>query len=235
MRASSWRKRLCPSSPYPPLELQVGAYDEQIRLDICRTSDHPWFEPHRDTLTAILNTFSAVNQSFGYPQGLNYLLFPLFYVFHNDEPKTAVEDAFYALHSLVRIVLPVYPLHCKDTSALRVIESVSNLVCLECWKRPALRDSLVGPHKPFVTSLVTSMLPTLYANVFQLQDTLLLWDKLFQKDFRTMFDASMRVLVEAILFHKHVPAHSRHQVHATLPDDAAPIHICLRLNMIASI
>ena len=209
MRASSWRKRLCPSSPYPPLEFRVGTYDEQIRLDVCRTSKHPWFEPHTETLTSILNTFSAVNQSFGYPQGLNYLLFPLFYVFHNDEPKTAVEDAFYALQSLVRIVLPVYPLHCKDTSALRVIESVGNLVCLECWEKdPALEILLSDTHKPFVTSLVTSMLPTLYANVFQLQDTLLLWDKLFQKkDFHTMFDASVRVLVEAILFHKNMFLH----------------------------
>lgn len=209
MRASLWRKRLCPSSPYPPLRFQVGAYDEQIRLDIRRTSKHPWFQPHRATLTSILNTFSAVNKSFGYPQGLNYLLFPLFYVFHNDDPKTAVEDSFYALQSLVRIVLPVYPLNSKDKSALHVIESVSNLVCLECFdKEPRLGVLFSDTHQPFVTSLVTSMLPTLYANVFQLQDTLLLWDRLFEKkDFHTMFDASVRVLVESILFHKNIFLH----------------------------
>ncbi|MBM29209.1 MAG: hypothetical protein CME58_12645 [Halieaceae bacterium] len=209
MRASLWRKRLCPSSPYPPLEFRVGAYDEQIRLDIRRTSDHPWFEPHRETLISILNTFSTVNQSFGYPQGLNYLVFPLFYVFHNDAPKTSVEDTFYALQSLVRIVLPVYPLNSKDTSALRVIESVSNLVCLECWgKEPALEILFSETHKPFVTSLVTCMLPTLYANVFQLQDTLLLWDRIFEKpDFHAMFDASVRVLVESMLYHKNMFLH----------------------------
>lgn len=209
MRASSWRKCLCPSSPYPPLRFQTGAYDEQIRLDIRRTSDHPWFKPHRDTLISILNTFSAVNQSFGYPQGLNYLLFPLFYVFHNDNPKTAVEDAFYALQSLVRIVLPVYPLNSKDTSAMHVIVSVSNLVCLECFEQDSRLGILFSDtHQPFVTSLVTSMLPTLYANVFELQDTLLLWDKLFEnEDFHTMFDASVRVLIEAILFHKNMFLH----------------------------
>ena len=118
-----------------------------------------------------------------------------------------MEDAFTRCR-VCRIVLR-YPLHCKDTSALRVIESVSNLVCLECWNNdPALEILLSDTHKPFVTSLVTSMLPTLYANVFQLQDTLLLWDKLFQKNnFHTMFDASVRVLVEAILFHKNMFLH----------------------------
>ena len=101
MRASSWRKNLCTSSPYPPIEIVKGPYDEQIQLDLNRTfTEESWFDSHRETLSGILNTFSVVNEGFGYPQGLNYLAFPLYYVYFNDQPKTAVEDTFYSLQSL---------------------------------------------------------------------------------------------------------------------------------------
>lgn len=209
MRASKWRSRLCPSSPYAPIEFQQGPYDEQIRLDVRRTSENEWFEEHSETIVQILNTFSVVNKGFGYPQGVNYLAFPLFYVYHHDNPDTAIEDTFYSLHSLVRIVLPVYPLHSKDVAALNVIQSISNLVCLRCFEADQDLGILFSDtHLPFITSLVSSMVPTLYANIFSIHDTLLLWDKLFDKEnFRSMFDAAINVLVQSILFHKNIFMH----------------------------
>lgn len=214
MRASTWRSRLCPSSPYAPIEFQYGPYDEQIRLDVRRTSKHPWFKDHKETIVQILNTFSVINKGFGYPQGVNYLAFPLFYVYYSDNPDTAIEDTFYSLQSLVGIVLPVYPLDSEDTSALEVIQSISNIVCLRCFEvDPQLSILLSDTHLPFITSIVSSMIPTLYANVFTLQDTLLLWDSLFnKKNLRETFDGAVNVLVQSILFHKnmflHLPAHT---------------------------
>lgn len=209
MRASIWRKCLCPSSPYPPLPIVSGPFDEQIQLDIDRTySDVAWFETHRDTLRGILNTFSVVNEGFGYPQGLNYLAFPLYYVYYMDRPKTAVEDTFYSLQSLVRVVLPLYPLDAKDASAYETICSVANLVNLRCYESdPSLSILFTETHMPFITSLVSSIMPTMYANVFSLQDTLLLWDEILSPSCNTMFKSVVQIMVNAILFHKNMFLH----------------------------
>lgn len=209
MRAPVWRKCLCPSSPYPPLRLVVGPYDEQIVLDLNRTfSNVDWFRPHIETIRNILNTFSVVNEGFGYPQGLNYLAFPLYYVYFRDQPKTAVEDTFYSLQSLVRVVLPLYPLNSKDSSAYETICSVANLVIFQCYeKEPSLSILFSDTHMPFVTSLVSSMMPTMYGNVFCLQDTLLLWDDILSTSCNAMFKSIVRVMVQSILYHKNMFLH----------------------------
>ena len=209
MRAHAWRTCLCPSSPYPSLELVSGPYDEQIQLDLSRTfTDVAWFDSHRETLRGILNTFSVVNEGFGYPQGLNYLAFPLYYVYYNDQSKTAVEDTFYSLQSLVRVVLPLYPLDAKDSSAFDTICSVANMVILQCYDADSKLSILFEEtHIPFITSLVSSMMPTMYANVFRLQDTLLLWDDIISHSCKGMFKQVIRIMVHAILFHKNMFLH----------------------------
>lgn len=209
MRATLWRKCLCPSSPYPPIELTVGPYDDQILLDLNRTfSDIDWFKPHLETLRHILNTFSVVNEGFGYPQGLNYLTFPLYYVYYHDQPNTAVEDTFYSLQSLVRVVLPLYPLDSKDSSALETICSVANLVIFRCYeKEPRLSMLFSDAHMPFITSLVSSMMPTMYGNVFSLQDTLILWDQILSSSCNDMFKSIVQTMVQSILYHKNMFLH----------------------------
>ncbi len=209
MRATLWRKCLCPSSPYPPLVLIEGPYDEQILLDLNRTfSDVAWFKPHLETLRSILNTFSVVNEGFGYPQGLNYLAFPLYYVYFHDQPKNAVEDTFYSLQSLVRVVLPLYPLDSKDSAALETICSVANLVVYECYvKEPSLSILFSDSHMPFITSLVSSMMPTMYGNVFAFQDTLLLWDQILSPSCKAMFKSIVQIMVQSILYHKNMFLH----------------------------
>jgi hypothetical protein len=210
MRAAQWRAYLCPSSPYPPLHLKHGCYDIQIRLDIDRTyPSEKWFEDHKETLVDILNTFSVVNEAFGYPQGLNFLTFPLYYVYFRDNPKTAVEDTFYSLQSLVRIVLPVYPTDAKDKKSWECIQAVTNIISLKCVEKVPKLSMLFSPtHKPFLQSIVCTMIPTLYSNVFSLKDTLILWDMLFEKKgHRLIFETVLNIMVEAILFHKNMFLH----------------------------
>lgn len=208
MRACSWRAALCPS-PHPPLKLVSGPYDEQIVLDMNRTfCEFKWFEPHRQTLRGILNTFSVVNEGFGYPQGLNYLAFPLYYVYHCDAPESAVEDTFYSLQSLVRVVLPLYPLDAKDSSALKTICSVANMVILQCYDAdPKMAVLFKESHMPFMMSLVSSVMPTMYANVFSMYDTLLLWDEIISPSCNAMFKKVVHIMVQAILFHKNMFLH----------------------------
>jgi len=209
MRATSWLKCLCKSLRKPPLTFGISEYDEQIRLDICRTfPENEWFTPHHRTLISILNAFCLVNEGLGYPQGLNFLVFPLFYVYHNDNKKTAVENTFYSLHGILRFVLPTYPLNAKDTNVLKKIEAISNLVCYECYeKEPELAILLEDPHKQFMVSIVCNVIPTLYANVFDLENVLLLWDGFFSTPKEVMFQKVVGVLVKVILFHKNIFIH----------------------------
>ncbi len=209
MRAALWLKCLCKSLQKPPLTFEKSEYDDQIRLDIDRTfPENKWFVPHHETLVSILNAFCIVNEGLGYPQGLNFLVFPLFYVYHNDNPKNAVENTFYSLHGILRFVLPTYPLNAKDTNVLKKIESISNLVCFECYeKEPQLNILLKDPHKQFMISIVCNVIPTLYANVFDLQNVLILWDAFFSMPKEKMFQNVVGVLVKVILFHKNVFIH----------------------------
>ena len=206
MRAASWLKCLCKSLKKPPLTFGKSQYDEQIRLDIDRTfPENKWFKPHHETVINILNAFCLVNEGLGYPQGLNFLVFPLFFVYHNDNPEAAVENTFYSLHGILRFVLPTYPLNAKDTNVLKKIESISNLVCFECYeKEPELNILLKDPHKQFMVSIVCNVIPTLYANVFDLENVLILWDAFFCIPKEKMFQSVVGVLVKVILFHKNV-------------------------------
>ena len=208
MRAALWLKCLCKSLKKPALAFGKSDFDEQIRLDICRTfPENEWFTPHHETLISILNAFCLVNEGLGYPQGLNFLVFPLFYVYHKDNPKTAKKNTFYSLHGILRFVLPTYPLDAKDTNVLKKIESISNLVCYECYeKEPQLALLLKDPQKQFMVSIVCNVIPTLYANVFDLQDVLILWDGFFTTD-NQMFKSVVKVLVNVILFHKNIFIH----------------------------
>lgn len=209
MRAVSWLKCLCKSLKKPPLTFGKSNYDEQIRLDICRTfPENKWFDPHHETLICILNAFCLVNEGLGYPQGLNFLIFPLFYVYHNHDEKTAVKNTFYSLHGILRFVLPTYPLNAKDTNVLKKIEAIANLVCFECYeKEPELANLIKDPQKQFMVSIVCNVIPTLYANVFDLQDVLILWDGFFKIPKEKMFQSVVNVLVKVILFHKNVFIH----------------------------
>lgn len=209
MRAAAWLKCLCKSIQKPPLTFGKSDFDEQIRLDICRTfPEQKWFDEHHETLIQILNAFCLVNEGLGYPQGLNFLVFPLFYVYHTDNEKTAVENTFYSLHGILRFVLPTYPISAKDTNVLKKIESISNLVCYECYdKEPKLNILLEDPHKQFMVSIVCNVIPTLYANVFDLEDILILWDGFFSLPKEKMFQNVIGVLVKVILFHKNVFLH----------------------------
>lgn len=209
MRAEKWRSKLCPSSPYPSLTL-IPNKNEQIELDVNRTfAGEAWFAPHRAKICDILHTFSVVNEGFGYPQGLNYLIFPLFYVYHLDNVDTYVEDTFYSLQSLLRIVLPLYPLHEKDESALEFIKTISAIIRLNCVESDSdLRVLFQEDHVMFMDSIVSNTLPCMYANIFSLSDTLLLWDHIFEKKTcRVMFESAVRVLVNAVLYHKNVFTH----------------------------
>jgi hypothetical protein len=228
MRAHFWRQKLCPNSPYDLIKLKIGPYDNQIKLDIRRTfPDNKWFEPHHENIRYILNTFSILNAGFGYPQGLNFLAYPLYYVYYSDDPKNATMDTLYSLQTLIHIVLPLYPIDQYDTSALKYIGKVTNLICLRCYENEKRLHFLLNPeYKQFMISLVSSIVPTFFASKFSLEDTLRIWDNLFQnQNLKNILQRLVKMMSDAITYHKNVfiylPIHVSMEVFHTLLHQSA--------------
>ena len=192
MRAVKWRVRLLgPVNQWHKIRQRVksltivSAYDSQIRIDIARThSTDAWFDPHRERLCQLLNVFAATNVGFGYPQGLNYLVFPLWQVYYTTTPEWAVEDTLYSLQRLVGVLLPVYPVDRLDSAAAEYLSLICSNVKFQATQwQPALRQRLFSDeYAPFVMSLVSSMVPTMFSNIFSVDDTLLLWDVILQSN-----------------------------------------------------
>ena len=74
-------------------------------------------------------------------------------------------------------------------------------------RRSKLSILFTDTHAPFITSLVFVIMPTMYANVFSLHDTLLLWDEILSPSCKVMFQHVVRIMVQNILFHKNMFLH----------------------------
>lgn len=204
MRAYRWRRKLIgPAETWhevrEPLELKLSDYDDQIRMDVART--HPldtWFDPHRDSICKLLNAFANTNIGFGYPQGLNFLVFPLWKVYYESNPKWAMRDTFYSLQCLVGALLSVYPIHKSDASAMNQMNIISALVKLRASKKyPDLRPKIFSEeYSLFIVSLVSNMVPTMFSNVYTVDDTILLWDKIFQQE--SILDTVVQCVVSLV-------------------------------------
>lgn len=204
MRAYRWRCKLMgPVETWhevrAPLDLKLSDYDTQIRMDIART--HPldtWFDPHRGSICKLLNAFANTNIGFGYPQGLNFLVFPLWKVYYESNPKWAMRDTFYSLQCLVGALLSVYPIHKSDACAMNQMKIISSLVKLRTSRKyPELRQKIFSDdYSPFIISLVSKMVPTMFSNVYTIDDTILLWDNIFKQE--SILDAVVKCVVSLV-------------------------------------
>jgi hypothetical protein len=191
-----------------PLDLKISDFDTQIRMDIERTHpmDH-WFDPHRESICKLLNAFANTNIGFGYPQGLNFLVFPLWKVYYQSSPKWAMHDTFYSLQHLVGALLSVYPIHKSDNAALDQIELICAIVKLRTSKKyPKLRRKLFSEeYSPFIISIVSKMVPTLFANVYTVNNCILLWDNILMRD--SILDAVVQCVVSLFCINHNAIMH----------------------------
>jgi len=168
------------------LHFSPSSYDAQIHSDVARTQvQDSWFHAqHRASVCQLLNAFASTNPGIGYAQGLNFLVFPLYKVFYLAAPQWAMEDTFYSLQRLMRSLLLIYPLHCDDMAVLTNMVALSADVKLRATTiQPKLCSMLFSEqYAPFLMSLVSKLLPTLFANVFSVDNTIVLWDHLFAND-----------------------------------------------------
>lgn len=210
MRAHRWRTALMgPSDTWEqvrkPIELRTSAYLGQISLDIRRTfpKEH-WFDPHRSKLIELLNTFASINVGIGYIQGMNYLIFPLWKVYYESAPEWAVEDTLASMQSIMHMTLRVYPTHVsKDMSYLKTLAGVVRLRCITlCPRMHVLFDA---DYEPFIISVISTVMPTLFATVLDLDHLMVLWDQFFDAGSRrSMFNRAVDTLVCLLVHHKNL-------------------------------
>ena len=216
MRAFQWRtKMMGPVERWhelrAPVEFDPSAYDTQIRMDVARThSSDKWFDPHRESICKVLNAFANTNIGFGYPQGLNFLVFPLWKVYYTSIPEWAMHDVYYSLQFLVGELLSVYPVDKSDGAALDQIRTICAVVKLRsATKYPDLRKKIFSEeYDPLITSLVSRLVPTLFANVYAVDDCLVLWDGLLSKGSKgSILDAVIQCMVTLVCLHRNVFEH----------------------------
>lgn len=204
MRALAWQQIMVdPDCPPVPLDAGESMYNDLIKMDIVRT--HPtdtWFDCHRPTLCRLLNSFALRNVGFGYSQGLNYLIFVLWKVFYKNDPSTAEQYTLSSLQYLVGKLMTVYPLSRSDNQAMRQMQTICTMVRLRCsTKFPRLQDKLFSrAYEPMLVSLVTRVVPTMFANIFDVDQCMLLWDELLLYD--RLLDALV-TCVSNVVSHNH--------------------------------
>ena len=190
-----------------PVELRTSAYLGQISLDIHRTfpNEH-WFDPHRHKLVDLLNTFASINVGIGYIQGMNYLIFPLWKVYYDSAPEWAVEDTLISLQSIMHMTLRVYPTHVSDSRDTSYLKTLAGVVRLRCITLSTRMDVLFdADYEPFIISVISSVIPTLFATVLNLDHVMVLWDQFFDAGSkRSMFNRAVDTLVCLLVHHKNL-------------------------------
>lgn len=188
------------------LRSSPSSHHELIHIDVDRAfADDAWFDDHRATIEAILNSFAYTNAAIGYAQGFNFLCMPLFREFHATRPDHAVADTYFAMQKLVSVLRPLYPLHDKDLSSCYYVNSITALVSLRVQNTLRLpTDAAPIRLKDIVKSCVISWIPVMYANVFDdYEDVAEIWDFIFQHSSnRRILQSLMDILVEIFRLHQ---------------------------------
>ena len=215
MRAHRWRIALMgPVDTWEqirqPVELRTSEYLGQITLDIGRTypTEH-WFDPHRQTLVSLLNTFASVNVGIGYIQGMNYLIFPLWKVYYDSAPEWAKEDTLASMQSIMHMTLRTYPTYVSDSRPTSYLKTLAGVIRLRCVTVcPGLNVLFDTNYEPFIISIISSVIPTLFASVLNLSHTLVLWDQFFSAGSkRKIFNRTVDTLVCLLVHHKNLFIH----------------------------
>ena len=192
-----------------PVQLRTSKYLAQISVDITRTfPTERWFDPHREQLVALLNTFASINVGIGYIQGMNYLIFPLWKVYYESTPEWAVEDTLCSMQSIMHMTLRVYNTDVSD-SHLSYLKTLAGVIRLRCMTvEPSMRVLFDDDYMPFLTSVIASLIPTLFSTALRIDHVMILWDQIFSATTkRRMFNRAVDMVVCLLVHHKNVFLH----------------------------
>lgn len=143
----------------------------------------------------VLKTYAHVNREIGYMQGMCFIAFVFHYVYSHDNRIHMKADTYYSLTSLITFIRPVYPIHSRDPKPAEFLENMSKLIRIKLiYKHALLADKL--RNLDYIKTLIIRTIPALFANYFSLDDTLVLWDYLFDGDiFENIINCYCAILV----------------------------------------
>jgi len=210
MRAHKWRtallgdvkliQKLRESIVDRPLTIRDQS---DMEADLRRTFPRDtWFNTHEHlgNLTTIIMTYAHTNPSVGYAQGMCFITFLLYRVYYHDCPTHAISDTLYSLHGLMRHIRPMFPRDSHDTQVVIFIDAATNIIRLKfLYNYPQLTHKL--RNKDYVKLMFIKCGPALFANWFEMEDTKIIWDYIFDGD---IFDNILTVVGAMILHHKEI-------------------------------
>jgi len=217
MRATKWRLKLLGSMTLMTqlrktnLILPSQRIPDQTTIvqDLVRTfPEDQWYVDHLSDIRKILICFAKHNPSIGYAQGMCFIVFVLYRVFYEDCPKYAVIDTFYALHTVMTHIRPLYPRPEEDEIILNFIDSTAALIRLN-FISTHNRLAIKMRGNEMIKLLLVKTGPTLFANWFDYHDILLVWDYLYH-DYN-IFENFINIVTAMIICHEKIYLHMNYE------------------------
>ncbi|ELQ74822.1 GTPase-activating protein, partial [Trachipleistophora hominis] len=168
------------------LPVTVGVHDGSIAQK-CSFLDSCADRMHRNALKRILLTFKVTNSSVGYTQGMHMVLIPIYYVFSTskdiDDVRYAEEDAFFCFFNLMSEIgehfISEYDYDCT-VGIRKKMDSVLELV----RRYDAELYAVMERKKISETMFHLRWVSLLLCSEFEIEQVLVLWDKLFADSYR---------------------------------------------------
>jgi len=139
-------------------------------------------ETHRDKIARILSIFKIVSSSIGYVQGMHMILIPIYYVYATSADRedriNAEKDSFYSFLNLMVEIGENFISEYDNDKNIGIISKLDKIVYIlktvdnEFYNELKRKDIL---NNHFQLRWVTLLL----SNELEIQDVILLWDKLF--------------------------------------------------------
>jgi len=206
MRALKWRRILLGPRDtiqllrQAPLHPQRSLHDNTIEKDIIRTfGDDDWFHEHIGPLANILSTYAYTNEGMGYVQGMAYMVFVLYRCFYEDCPLHAETDTYYAFHTLINAIRPIYPIHSRDSTPIDFHGRISTLVFLTISSQDQRLARRVQALPGVVEHLTRQTIPSIFGNKFAYSEIVVLFDFIIDPSTSETFHRIVCVLAATIM------------------------------------
>lgn len=142
---------------------------------------------HRRALKRILLTFKVTNSSVGYTQGMHMVLVPIYYVFATsrdlDDVKYAEEDAFFCFFNLMSEIGENF-IKEYDYDCTLGIRKKMNMVLAIVKRHDSALFKAIEEKKLSETMFHLRWVSLLLCSEFDIDQVLVLWDKLFSDGYR---------------------------------------------------
>jgi len=189
-------------------ECPTKEYTEIIHSDLLRTfPKDAWFKTHFPALSKVLNSYAYTNKAMGYMQGMSFPMFVLYRTFYEDDPDNAFNDAYYAFHSIINVVRPIYPLSSTDPCPKMFNSDICTLIILIVGANDMKFARTLRDHTDILKVMIYQCVPTLFTNKFNYEDCCVLFDFILHKSGKVMFENILRLLVATVLVFKPVFEH----------------------------